>query len=352
MTPPTTTKFRIGTILDKDYVLDFCKNTFSWGDYIDRVWDIWIREPNSIFLVAVVSENNIEKPIAMSHGILIPEKIIWIEGIRVDPKYRSQKLATNMSLYILDYAKKRGAIYSSAIVSINNEPSKRLMEKLGFKVISIWSYFSIKPIVFLPGEFNNFIENKSAAAASTITTKVANLKEYQLILDFLNQSNIFQTSGKKFVNSWRWYDLTQDRLRMMINNRQVIILVNNDIKNDDNDNNINNKNEEGEGQYIEKEENKIRGLAIIDEEGYWNNQNIFQIVYIDAASDEILLSLVIKCFEIITLKENKNDEKRYVENKYERVQVFSPFPIKDNSLIFQKFNVNFTEQFLLYHREI
>lgn len=329
-----TTKFRIATVHDKDYVLDFCRNTFSWGDYIDRVWDIWISEPNSIFLVAVVNENNIEKPIAISHGILIPEKIVWIEGIRVDTKYRSRKLATNMSLHILDYARKNGAIYSSSIVSINNEPSKALMEKLGFKVISKWSYLSIKPIVLLP-ELNNFIIDNST------TTKVANLNQYQQVLNFLNQSNIFKASGKKFVNSWRWYDLTDDRLRMMINNRQVIILVNND-NNKDNDNN----------DEDHEKEKKLRGIAIIDKEGYWNNQNIFQIVYIDAASDELLLSLVIKSVEFISLKENKNENNNYVENKYERLQIFSPSPIKDNSLIFQKFNVNFSEQFLLYHREI
>ena len=324
----TTTKFRVATIHDKDYVLDFCKKTFSWGDYIDRVWDIWIREPNSILLVAVVNENNIEKPIAISHGILIPEKVEWIEGIRVDPNYRSRKLATTMSLHILDYARKKGAVSSSAIVSINNEASKGLMEKLGFKVISKWSYLSIKPIDLLP-ELKNFtIEN------STTIIKVANLKEYQAILKFLNHSDIFKASGKKFVNAWRWYDLTEDRLKKMINNRQVIIVVNND----DNDH---------------EKEKKIRGIAIIDEEGYWNNHNIFQIVYIDAHSDDLLLSLVIKCLEFITLKEeNKKEEKNYVENKYERMQIFSPSPIKDNSLIFQKFNITFSEQFLLYHKEI
>jgi ribosomal protein S18 acetylase RimI-like enzyme len=337
----TTTEFRVATVHDKDYVLDFCKNTFSWGDYIDRVWDIWIREPDSILLVAVVNENNIEKPIAISHGILIPEKIGWIEGIRVDPKYRSQKLATNMSLHILDYARKNGALYSSAIVSINNEPSKGLMEKLGFKVISKWSYLSIKPIALSP-ELNNFMIDNSA------TTKVANLNDYQQILNFLNQSDIFKASGKKFVNSWRWYDLTEDRVKMMINNRQVIILV----KNEDDD--YNSKNHTyNEDNNEEEKEKKMRGIAIIDEEGYWNSQNIFQIVYIDAHSDELLLSLVIKCLEFITLKEeNKNEEKKYVGNKYERVQIFSPSPIKDNSLIFQKFNINFSEQFLLYHKEI
>src|SRR5215207_2187039 len=336
----TTTKFRIATDHDKDYVLDFCKNTFSWGDYIDRVWDIWITEPNSIFLVAVnVNENKVEKPIAISHGILIPEKIIWIEGIRVDPEYRSHKLATNMSLHILDYARKNGALYSSAIVSISNEKSKGLMEKLGFKVISTWSYLSIKPIVLQElNNNNNFITHNSSSI------KVANLNDYQSVLNYLNQSNIFKASGKKFVNSWRWYDLTEDILRMMINNKQVIILVHNDLHEDNNS--IQKKGEE---------KKKVRGIAIIDEEGYWNNQNILQFIYIDSDSDDLLLSIVKKSLELIILKENnKNDnKKKYFENnKYERVQIFSPFPIKKNSLIFHKFNVNFSEQFLLYHKEI
>ena len=311
----TTIKFRVATTHDKDYVLDFCKKTFSWGDYIDRVWDIWIREPNSIFLVAV-NESNIEKPIAISHGILIPEKTVWIEGIRVDSKYRSQRLATNMFLHILEYARKKGALYSSAIVSINNDASKGLMEKLGFKMISRWTYISIKPIVLSDLDDN---------AINAYNSKVAKLSDYQQILNFLNHPGIFKLSRKKFVNSWRWNDLTEYTLKKMINNKQVIIFDNND---DD---------------YNDKEENKIRGIAIIDKDGYWNSQNIFQIIYIDADSDEILLSLVIKCLELASSSK---------ENIYERVQIFTPSPIKDNSLLFQKLDINFSEQFLLYHKEI
>ena len=312
-----TTKFRAATVHDKAYVLDFCKNTFSWGDYIDRVWDIWIREPNSLFLVAV-NENNIDKPIGIAHGVLIPQHMVWVEGIRVDPKYRAQKLATNMYLHILDYARKKGALYSSAIVSINNDPSKGLMDKLGFKMISKWTYISIKPIVF--PDLDNAIADNS---------KVAILSEYQQILNFLNQPDIFKVSRKKFVNSWRWHDLTEDRLKKMINNKQVIIFDNKYYNNND---------------YVDddKKENKIKGIAIIDKEGYWNNPNIFQIIYIHAYSDEILLSLVLKCFELISFK----------ENEYERVQIFTPSLIKDNSLLFQKFDINFSEQFLLYHKEI
>jgi GNAT superfamily N-acetyltransferase len=312
-------RFRLATNQDKDYVLNFCKNTFSWGDYIDRVWDIWISETNGILLAAEI-ENHVKKPIAIIHGILVPEKTIWIEGIRVDPEYRKQKLATNLINLILEYGKKNGAAYSAAIVSINNEASKGMMEKSGFEILSKWSYISTNQII-LP--INNLTNN----------FKIADSNDYQQIINFLGNSENFKLSGKKFVKSWRWHDLTEDRLFTMIYNKQVIIAGKNKNNNDDDDDN----------------QLQIRGIAITDREGYWNNQNIFQIVYIDADSEELLLSLVNKSLELALKHNEKYSNKN--KNKYERIQVFSPYR-EYNSRIFTKSNITFYEQFLLYYKNI
>ena len=32
-------KIRTATKADKEEILSFCSNTFSWGDYIDQVWE-------------------------------------------------------------------------------------------------------------------------------------------------------------------------------------------------------------------------------------------------------------------------------------------------------------------------
>jgi GNAT superfamily N-acetyltransferase len=316
-------RFRLATSKDKDYVLNFCKTTFSWGDYIDRVWDIWINEPNGIFLVAEEIENQIKKPIAIIHGILIPEKTIWIEGIRVDPQYRKQKLATNLMNHILEYGRKNGAIYSAAIVSIKNEASKRLMEKSEFKVLSKWSYISTNQMI-LPT--SNLRDN----------FKIADSNDYQQIINFLRNSGNFKASGKKFVKSWRWHDLTEDRLSTMIYNKQVMIIVGKNNNDDDNDKN---------------NKLQIRGIAIIDREGYWNNQNIFQIVYIDADSEELLLYLANKSVELAIKHNEKYNHKNKHENKYERIQIFSPYR-EYNSRIFTKSDITFSEQFILYHKKI
>ena len=311
-------RFRLATNQDKDPVLDFCKSTFSWGDYIDRVWDIWISEPNGMLLVAE-AENHVKKPIAIIHGILIPEKTIWIEGIRVDSEYRKQNLATNLINQILEYGRRNGAIHSAAIVSLKNEASKRLMEKSKFEILSKWSYISTNQIILPPT--NNLKGN----------FKIADSNDYQQIINFLGNSENFKSSGKKFVNSWRWHDLSEDRLFTMINNKQVIIVRKNKNNNDDDD------------------KLQIRGIAITDREGYWNNQNIFQIVYIDADSEELLPSLVNKSLELALQHNEKHSYKN--KNKYERIQVFSPYR-EYNSRIFTKSNITFSEQFLLYCKKI
>jgi GNAT superfamily N-acetyltransferase len=317
-------RFRLATNQDKEYVLNFCKNTFSWGDYIDRVWDIWISEPNGILLVAEIENHIKKKPIAIIHGILIPEKTIWIEGIRVDPKHRRQRLATNLINLILEYGRKNGAMYSAAIVSIKNVASKGMMEKSEFKILSKWSYISTN---HMTPPINNLTNN----------FKIADPNDYQQIIDFLRNSENFKSSGKKFVKSWRWHDLTEDRLFTMICNKQVVIVgknknKNNNVDDDDNNNKL-----------------QLRGIAIIDREGYWNNQNIFQIVYIDADSEELLLSLVNKILELALKHNEKYSNKN--KNKYERIQVFSPYR-EYNSRIFTKSNISFSEQFLLYYKKI
>ena len=323
-------KFRLATSQDKEYVLNFCKNTFSWGDYIDRVWDIWVSEPNSIFLVAEIENHNIKedkKPIAIAHGILIPEKTIWIEGIRVNPEYRKRKLATNLINHIIDYGRKKEATHSAAIVSIKNKASKKVMKKLGFEVIAKWSYISTDQMI-LPSK-SNLIG----------TFKIANSNDYQQIINFLRNSKIFNQSGKKFVKSWRWYDLTDDELFIMIYNKQVIIVGDN---NDDDDNN--NDNDKDKLQ-------TIRGIVIIDREGYWNNQNIFQIVYIDADSEDLLLSLINKSLELALKHNNEIYNNKKNKDKYERIQIFSPYR-EYNSKLFTKLNTSFFEQFLLYYKNI
>ena len=51
----------------------------------EEVWDNWINEGNLI-----VIEND-QIPVSMAHAGFYPnEKMIWIEGIRIDPNFQRQ----------------------------------------------------------------------------------------------------------------------------------------------------------------------------------------------------------------------------------------------------------------------
>ncbi len=103
-------KIRKANKSDKDEVLNFCKNTFEWGDYIDRVWDLWENDSSGLLLVSEVHDNENKKfhPIAISRISICPNNLSWIEGIRVNKKYRNQGISfLFIKVYVRFWDKKR-----------------------------------------------------------------------------------------------------------------------------------------------------------------------------------------------------------------------------------------------------
>ena len=119
---------RLAQDSDKKVVLNFCQNTFSWGDYIHEVWDNWIDEGNLI-----VIENN-QVPISMTHAAFYPdEKMIWIEGIRVNENFRKNGIAQKMITHFENDALIKGFTLSRMLVASENIPSLSLAQKLGYE---------------------------------------------------------------------------------------------------------------------------------------------------------------------------------------------------------------------------
>jgi ribosomal protein S18 acetylase RimI-like enzyme len=292
-------KFRFAKKSDKEDVLKFCVNTFDWGDYIDQVWDLWFSESNGALIVA---ENEIRHTkgsvIAVSHVSLCPNrKNIWLEGIRVNPDYRRRSIATELLSKMLSYGKLQGAKEASAIVGINNLPSQLMMENNGFNVISKWNYYSTDKAQ----EFEK--DNVRTAAFSDI----------KKVWDYLKQSQIYKSSGKRYVNSWRWYSFDSETLSSIIKDGKLLI-SGNDV---------------------------IEGIAIINKDGYWNKNDVFQIVYLDAASISSLYDLI---GFVLSFVHSANDQ-------YKRIQIFSP-QIRQMSSLIKELDVHNSEQFLLYRKTI
>ena len=292
-------KFRFAKNTDKEDVLKFCVNTFDWRDYIDQVWDLWYSESNSALIVAENEIHHTKKSvIAVSHVSLCPNRRnIWLEGIRVNPDYRRRSIATELLSKMLSYGKRQGAKEASAIVGVNNLPSQLMMEKNGFDVISKWTYYST---------------NKSRRYEK-VNVRTATVSDIKKVWDYLKQSKIYKSSGKRHVNSWRWYSFNSGTILTNIKDGKLLIAGNDDIE----------------------------GIAIINKDGYWNRNDVFQIVYLDAASISSLYDLIVF---VIMLVHSDND-------RYKRIQIFSP-QIRQMSSLTKELDIDNSEQFLLYRKII
>jgi GNAT superfamily N-acetyltransferase len=303
-------RIRPATKKDKGYVLRFCDNTFDWGDYICDVWDLWYSDRNGALLVAEYEERSIHikkhsPVIGVSHASLLPgNKNVWLEGIRVNPKYRRRSVATELINEMVLYGKRRGAKEASAMVSMSNIASQLMMEKNGFSMVSRWSYYSVDEI---PQRANK-VELRS---------RIATFEDSEMICNYLRRSEIYESSGKTYVNSWRWHPLDpySDILGDLIKNKKVLVVA----------------------RY-----NKIRGLAIIDKDNkYIDSNHTFQIAYLDAPDVSVLNDLIRFAINLI----HSDDE------IYDRIQVYSP-QITSESTIMELLETDKSEQFLLYEREI
>ena len=176
-------KIREATSFDKNLVLKFCKNTFSWGDYIDKVWPSWLDEGN-LFLF--------EKgfPVGICHAFYFQNQI-WIEGIRIDPNFQRQKIASKLVTHAELIGKNNNSSFSFMLIDTENKKSIYMANSLNYKIFQIWNYYSL-----IPKKNSNFkIEFEKSV-----------------------NSKIFPF----YVDSWRWIKTTKNILFNLSRQNRII----------------------------------------------------------------------------------------------------------------------------------
>jgi ribosomal protein S18 acetylase RimI-like enzyme len=275
---------------DRDPILKFCTNTFTWGDYIDQVWDFWLKDRHGRLLVA---EAGGKKRIGMAHVALCPDgERIWLEGIRVHPDYRRSQVASALIDSMTEFGHLNAASQASAIVALDNLASQRMMEKSGFAVISRWAYYGTDEMRKMPGSRARF----------------ATASDSRSIWNYLLSSRIYRLSAGMHVKSWHWYPLDHNALKDLVRKRRVIVA--------------------GE---------PVKGIAIINPSGYWKRKGVLQVVYLDSYSTGILRCLVSFVANI------------YAGGSFQRFQVLCQ---QSNNMmsVLEEFRMQESEQFLLYNK--
>ena len=193
---------------DREAVLEFCTHTWEWGDYIEYVWDEWLHDSQGLLLVATLDG----QPVGVAHLRMSTEKDAWLEGMRVDPKYRQHGIATALHQVMQAEAMRRGATHARLLSASDNTASISLTERGGFRRMGAFAPFKAEPVTTPAGDYG------------PETPTIATSDDIEDIIDYLNTSNIFPATGGFYYHSFIAYPITETLLEAKVAAQQVYIL--------------------------------------------------------------------------------------------------------------------------------
>ncbi|MGC8895418.1 MAG: GNAT family N-acetyltransferase [Candidatus Bathyarchaeia archaeon] len=228
---------------DREAVFNFCKKTWSWGDYIPNVWDKWLKEKNGRVFIATI--NN--APVGISHLSIDKPHEVWLSGARTDPKYRRMGVATAITKKCLEYAKKKGAKVARLVTESDNAAARTLLQKLGFKQIAEFVEMTTEKIAKEKSKNSKWIEEN----------------EIKTVWNYLQNSEGYRKAAGLYTVLFHWFSLEKNDLEQFVKQRKAILHMN--------------------------EENKIDGLTLIEDATAqeWH-KNTIQTCYIDGDSNAVL----------------------------------------------------------------
>jgi len=118
--------FRKATERDAAEIISFTLDTWDWGDYIPQVIHKWISEERAYVAL-------IEGTVAAMAALTLVGKSAYLHGLRVRPELRRRGIGEAFTKFLLQEARRAGAAVATALVAEWNAPSRRLVEKIGFR---------------------------------------------------------------------------------------------------------------------------------------------------------------------------------------------------------------------------
>lgn len=190
---------------DKAKIVAFCQTTFSWGDYIEHIWDEWIEDPGGRIYVGLLDD----EPVGMVHVALLENHVGWMEGMRVHPGFRRHGIGTAIDLEGREYARAHGCRVARLATSMKNIPAQRSLGPQGYHHLA---------------SYNEWIAPALDDYAPVV--RIAYPRDFDEVLAIWRTSRLHDKgSGLLPDPRWRWTEFTPSRCEMQIESGQVRLLA-------------------------------------------------------------------------------------------------------------------------------
>jgi len=197
---------RLARLEDKDAIVAFCQNTFSWGDYIADVFVQWTQDSNGTLLVATIDR----QPVGILHTTFLGNDVAWLEGMRVHPDHRRRGIGTQLDAAARRMAREHGCRVAQLVTGMKNIAAQKTLDTEGYRRVAQFNEWKAEPLQ----EEYSALRIGTASDTPTIIAQWHASEMRQASHDVLPDRN------------WHWSWLDQARLREHIAANEVRVASN------------------------------------------------------------------------------------------------------------------------------
>ncbi len=174
---------------DRPHVLEFTAHTWEFGDYIEFVYDQWVRDSAGRFIVA--EEEATGTIVAIDKLTMLSPTEAWFEGLRVNPLYRGRGIAPWLQRYMIQEAKRLGAQTIRFLTREDNLPVHSMAYRDGFVMRAVVRFWKRRP----QAAGARAGEDTEGTGHSPVALREATVDEAPLLFDWWWRSASYATGG-------------------------------------------------------------------------------------------------------------------------------------------------------------
>ncbi len=171
------------------------------SDYVPAILDEWLADPHGQFVVSELQGDVIG--FAKLTRLTPADDEWWLEGLRVAPAYRSQRIAGQLQTHLVKQAHKLGHGVLRFATRSDNEPVHHLASHNGFRHILTYRSYQALPQPILPND-------------STPPLRPLTEADVETAWALIRRSPRYQAAQGLYEACWVWKNLTRERLERHI----------------------------------------------------------------------------------------------------------------------------------------
>lgn len=202
---------------DKEPILEFCHQTWDWGDYIEFVWDEWFNDPRGGLRVGEAGG----RPVGVNKLTLLTPQEGWMEGMRLHPDYRGRGYAHQFMADMVQLAAAKGADVIRLATGSSNVPIQRVATRLGLRKVAAFTPYNADGLSLTALQAEG-----GPAVSETVRRRLGGFyilepADAEAVWQHIEASPL-RSVARLYADGWAWSELTNAKLHKRLRDHQVV----------------------------------------------------------------------------------------------------------------------------------